>query len=143
MPGFNLQGATPYLYYEDAGAAADWLVRVLGFEDGPRYVNEKGIVAEAEVSAGNQPFWLSGHGPGYWEAQGRRPNQLILVWVDDVDAHHAHAVAAGAEAEAPVTKPYAVREYTLTDAEGYRWGVMQRLGTPVQLQDGWQVVEPA
>jgi uncharacterized glyoxalase superfamily protein PhnB len=142
MPGFNLQGATPYLYYEDAGAAADWLVRVLGFEPGPRYLNEKGVVAEAEVSAGGQPLWLSGHGPGYWEGQSRRPDQLIIVWVDDVDAHHAHAVAAGADVEAPVTKPYGVREYTLTDAEGYRWSIMQRLGTPVELEDGWQVVQP-
>ena len=41
MPTFTLQGATPYLYYEDAGAAVDWMVRVLGFEPGPRFVNEK------------------------------------------------------------------------------------------------------
>ena len=142
MPAFHLQSATPYLYYEDAGAAAGWLVRILGFEPGPRYVNDKGIVAEAEVSVGGQPLWLSGHGPGYWEAQGRRPDQLIIVWVDDVDAHYAHAVEAGVQADGPVTKPYGVREYTLTDPEGYRWSVMQRLNTPVQVEDGWQVIHP-
>jgi uncharacterized glyoxalase superfamily protein PhnB len=142
MAGFSLQGATPYLYYEDAGAAADWLVRVLGFEPGPRYVNDKGVVAEAEVAAGGQPLWLSGHGPAYWDTKGHRPDQLILVWVDDVDAHYAHSQATGAQAEPPVTKPYGVREYTLTDAEGYRWGIMQRLNTPVQLEPGWQEVQP-
>ena len=142
MPTFNLQGATPYLYYEDAGAAVDWMVRVLGFEPGPRFVNEKGIVAEAEASVGGQPFWLSGHGPGYWDSKGHRPDGLIIVWVDDVDAHHAHAVAAGATAEAPDDKPYGVRTYSLTDAEGYRWSIMQRLGTPVKLRDGWQEIQP-
>lgn len=142
MPAFTLTGVAPYLHYEDAGAAADWLVRILGFEAGPRYIDDKGVVSEAEVSAGGQPLWLAGHGPGYWQAQGRRPDLLIIVWVDDVDAHYHHAVAAGARAEAPVTKPYAVREYTLTDPEGYRWSVMQRLGTAVQLEDGWSAVQP-
>lgn len=142
MPGFNLQGATPYLYYEDAGAAAEWLVRMMGFGPRPRFVNDKGIVAEAEVMVGDQPLGLSGHGTGYWELQGRRPDQLIIVWVDDVDAHYMHAGAAGAQAEAPVTKPYGVREYTLTDAEGYRWSVMQRLATPVHVEDGWQTIQP-
>jgi uncharacterized glyoxalase superfamily protein PhnB len=142
VPGFNLQGAMPYLYYEDAGAAVDWMVRVLGFTAGNQYTNEKGLVAEAEVMVGDQPLWLSGHEQGYWESKGHRPDGLIIIWVDDVDAHHAHAIAAGAEAEAPISKPYGVREYTLTDAEGYRWSVMQRLGTPVQLQHGWQEIKP-
>jgi uncharacterized glyoxalase superfamily protein PhnB len=141
MAGFKLQGATPYLYYEDAGAAVDWMVSVLGFARGPHYVNDKGIVAEAEAWAGDQPLWLSGHGPGYWQAKGHGAEGLIIVWVDDVDAHFAAAVAAGAEAEAPVDKPYGVRAYSLTDPEGYRWSIMQRLGTPVKLAPGWQEVQ--
>ena len=32
----------PYLYYEDAGAAMDWLVRVFGFEETVRMANPTG-----------------------------------------------------------------------------------------------------
>jgi hypothetical protein len=41
----------PYLYYEDAGAAMDWLVRVFGFEEIVRMPNPDGRVGHAELRA--------------------------------------------------------------------------------------------
>ncbi|MGH3627877.1 MAG: VOC family protein [Sciscionella sp.] len=39
--------------------------------------------------------------------------------VEDVDAHHAHAVGAGAEIVHPPTdQPYGFREYSARDPEG-------------------------
>jgi uncharacterized glyoxalase superfamily protein PhnB len=47
---------------------------------------------------------------------------MTVVVVDDVDAHHARSVAAGAEiVEAPVDQDYGVRGYGARDLEGRRW----------------------
>jgi uncharacterized glyoxalase superfamily protein PhnB len=122
-------GVTPYLYYEDAGAMLDWLSRVFGFEERSRFVDKDGIVQQAEMIIGDNELWFSGHGPSYWEQKGHGPEQLTLVWVDDVDAHYQQVRAAGVEADAPEDQTYDVRSYNVTDPEGYQWGFMSRLGT--------------
>ena len=82
----KFKGMVPYLYYEDAGAALDWLSRVFGFDERSRYIDKDGIVRQAEMLVGDQELWFSGHGPGFWESKGGRPDTWIGVWVDDVDA---------------------------------------------------------
>jgi uncharacterized glyoxalase superfamily protein PhnB len=126
---FRFTGVSPYLHYEDAGAAIDWLARVLGFEERSRFVDKDGRVQQAEMRVGEADLWFSGHDPGYWADLGRRPDLLTLVWVDDVDAHHARVTAAGTEVDPPVDKSYGVRTYTVTDPEGYQWGFMTTLDT--------------
>lgn len=125
----TFRGLVPSLDYEDAGAMLDWASRVFGFEERARYVDKDGIVRQAELRVGDTEVWLSGHGPGHWDELGRRPDQWIGVWVDDVDAQHARVVAAGVEAEAPVDRDYDVRSFNVRDPEGYQWGFMRRLGT--------------
>lgn len=122
-------GFVPYLNYEDAGAAMDWLAKVFGFEERSRYVDADGMVQQGEMRAGAAELWMSGHGPGHWDGLGRRPDSWIGVWVDDVDAQYERVRAAGVEAEAPVDKDYDVRTFAVTDPEGYSWGFMKRLGT--------------
>ena len=53
----------------------------------------------------------------------------LFVAVDDVDAHHVRAVAAGATVIRPVeNSPEAgMRLYTAEDPEGHRWMFGQRL----------------
>src|SRR5919106_560158 len=79
--------------------------------------------------AGAMLEWFSGHGAGFWDGRGGRPDQLTLVWVDDVDAHYERVRAAGVEADPPEDQTYDVRSYHVTDPEGYRWGFLRRLGT--------------
>jgi uncharacterized glyoxalase superfamily protein PhnB len=129
-------GITPYLHYEDAAAALDWLARVFGFEEISRYVDGENRVREAEMHVGDGQLWLSGRDPGYWEEKGRGPEQLMLIWVDDVDAHHASVVAAGVDAPVPEDKSYGVRAYNVTDPEGYEWGFMQPTGKGYEQQPG-------
>jgi uncharacterized glyoxalase superfamily protein PhnB len=51
-----------------------------------------------------------------------------FVEVDDVDAHHARASAAGATIlRLPEDQPYGFRVYTAEDLEGHRWMFGQRL----------------
>jgi uncharacterized glyoxalase superfamily protein PhnB len=45
----------------------------------------------------------------------------VFIYLDDVDAHHARARAAGAEiVEAPNDRPYG-RTYTARDLDGHPW----------------------
>ena len=59
--------------------------------------------------------WLSA-----WVVDG------VLVTVDDLDAHHARAVSAGARVIRPVEDGPVGRLYTAEDLEGHRWMFQQR-----------------
>ena len=135
---------TPYLHYENAGAAADWLAKVFGFEERARYVDGDGVVRELEMEVGGTELWMAGHGPGHWESKGRRPDQLVLVWVDDVDSLYERVTAAGVEVAPPKDQTYDVRSFgPVADPEGYTWGFQRRLGTGYQqTEGGWTQVLP-
>jgi uncharacterized glyoxalase superfamily protein PhnB len=46
----------------------------------------------------------------------------LYVYVEDVDAHHARAAAAGADIVRPLNDTsYGAREYSLRDPEGNLW----------------------
>lgn len=107
----------------------DGLTRVLGFQERSRFVDKDGRVQEAELVIGDNKLYFAGHRSGYWEGKGRGPEQLTLVWVDDVDAHYARVRAAGVEADAPQDQSYGARSYNVTDPEGYKWGFMTSLDT--------------
>jgi uncharacterized glyoxalase superfamily protein PhnB len=136
MTMVKFEGITPYLHYEDAGAILDWLARVFGFEEIARYVDDDGRVREAEMHVGDQQIWMSGRDPGFWDGKGRGPEQLTLIWVDDVDAHYARVKAAGVDAKPPEDKSYGVRAYNVTDPEGYEWGFMQSTGKGYEESEG-------
>src|SRR5262245_48697815 len=127
MTSVHFAGITPNLKYEDAGAAIDWLVRVFGFEERARYLDLHGVVKQAELYVGDTEVWLSGHGKGYWETHVRGPAQNLVVWVNDVDAQHRRITAAGVAAPAPVDQTWGVRNFYVTDLEGYLWGFYKRL----------------
>jgi uncharacterized glyoxalase superfamily protein PhnB len=133
---------SPYLYYEDAAAALDWLARAFGFEELVRYVDADGVVREAEMAAGETTIMLNGAGPGYWRERGGGgpAGSALVVYVDDVDAHHARATGAGVEAPAPADQPYGARVYGATDPEGHQWYFWQRLRDEVELPEGWREV---
>jgi len=120
-------GLAPYLYYTDAAAALDWMSRVLGFREVARHVvDDDGTVREAEMAVGDARIHLCGLDPAAYE---RPAGQLVIVYVDDVDAHHARVTAAGFAAPAPVDKPYGARNYTFTDPFRQTWTFWQDLLT--------------
>jgi PhnB protein len=103
--------ATPMLSYEDAGAAADWLVEAFGFREiGTRYTDEAGRVTHAELDLDGATVMLGWPGPDYQsprhhaEACESARKWLsvpyivdgVHVYVDDVDGHCQRARAAGA-----------------------------------------------
>jgi uncharacterized glyoxalase superfamily protein PhnB len=51
----------------------------------------------------------------------------MMVYVHDIDAHFAHAVAEGADITMPVQDAfYGERRYEATDLEGHRWHFAER-----------------
>jgi uncharacterized glyoxalase superfamily protein PhnB len=110
-------GITPYLYYEDAQAALEWLARVFGFGRSAWDVGKSGRVEEAEIEVGSAKVMMTGKAPGINEGAGT----LLIVHVDDVDAQFERMTSAGVEADAPRDEAYGPRAFNVTDPWGYRW----------------------
>ena len=119
------QAITPLLVYADLPAAHDFLVDTFRFAPGEVFCSPEGEPIHAEVSLGGLTIWLHRAAPEQHLAPaGELPAQSggLAVVVDDVDAHHSHATAAGATIDsAPTDMPYGRREYGARDLEGHRW----------------------
>jgi len=121
------QGIVPYVFYDDAAAAMDWLARVFGFEEISRWNNEQGHVQNAEMRVGDTEIWIDGGGRlKFDEANESRP-VWYGIWVDDVDAMYAKVKAAEVDVAPPVTREFGVQMLTVQDPEGYLWGFMRRV----------------
>jgi PhnB protein len=127
-PGYPT--VSPYLLYEDAGAAVDWLCQAFGFRERLRYADEGGVVTHAELEVGSDGLIMVGHpGPDY-----RSPDRLgattgiVHVYVDDVDAHYRRAREAGVRiTREPQDEEYGDRRYDCKDLEGHDWSFAQIL----------------
>lgn len=131
----------PMIAYEDAAAAIDWLVDAFGFaEREQRYHNEDGTIGHAEIDVGGgQVVMLATPNREYRSPTSHRETceaaarwldnpwvvDGLLVLVDDLDAHHARAVAAGADVIRPLEEGPDGRLYTAEDLEGHRWMFQQ------------------
>ena len=121
----TFRGITPYLHYDDISAALEWLTRVFGFAEKSRWLDDAGRITNAELSVGLAEVWLDG-APDWWKSRGRRPEDWIGVWVDDVEAMYSRLIANGVETARPETKFYGVRVLQVRDPQGYVWGFMER-----------------
>ncbi|MCK2217963.1 VOC family protein [Actinomadura sp. ATCC 31491] len=99
--------------YHDCGAALDFLTAAFGFRAHEVSKNDEGAVHHAELLVGGDLIMIGQGPPG---------GPGIYVAVDDVDAHHDRAVAAGAVVTmALVDQPYGSREYGCRDPGGNLW----------------------
>jgi uncharacterized glyoxalase superfamily protein PhnB len=122
-----MQTVTPYLLYEDAAAALEFLSEAFGFEETMRIETLDGRVAHAEARLGDGEVHL---GQPLKPSGPRRlggTTVLLYVYVDDVDAHCKLARGAGAViVEEPADQPYGERRYRTRDPEGHAWYFAQR-----------------
>lgn len=118
---------TPYLLYRDVDAAVDFLVGTCGFTDQGRAPGPDGRTFHASVGLAGGVVMMGSPGPDYANPKDRGgATQLVYVYVDDVDAHHAAAAAAGATVlDPPADQFYGDRTYTLEDPEGHQWTFAQ------------------
>jgi uncharacterized glyoxalase superfamily protein PhnB len=109
----------PTLRYQDAKAAIDFLERAFGFERRHVTENDDGSVAHAELTHGRGMVMLGTARPGDRFETGRA---VIYVVVDDPDARHDRAKAAGAVIVQELTdQDYGSREFAAEDPEGNVW----------------------
>lgn len=127
----TVQRRVSLLVYEDIAAMHDYLVRVYGLGAGGVERDDNGQAVHGEVRAGDGVIWLHRVSPDFSLASPRMlggATACTAVVVDDVDAHHAHAVAAGATiAYPPTDQSYGMREYGTHDPEGQLWSFMTPL----------------
>jgi uncharacterized glyoxalase superfamily protein PhnB len=110
----------PTLRYRDAGAAIDFLERAFGFQRKAVHENEDGTVAHAELTHGRGMVMIGSSGAG--DPQFDTAHTSIYVVVDDPDAVHERALAAGADISRGLTDmDYGSREFTARDGEGNVW----------------------
>ena len=110
----------PQLAYPDVTIAADWLCDAFGFE--------------RRLLIGNHRAQLTVPGGGAMivteldSASARPSAHSTMIRVEDVDAHHARAIARGARVvRAPADHPYGERQYTVEDPGGHVWTFSQSL----------------
>lgn len=118
----------PSVMYDDAPAAIDWLGKAFGFEATMVVPGPEGTVAHSQLVHGNGMVMIGSRTrPDDDEAAYRKAARAlgpvsIYVIVDDPDAHHARAVAGGADiVEGLADTDYGSRGYTARDPEGNLW----------------------
>lgn len=115
----RVQQFSPVLVYDDAQRAIQFLTEAFGFTEHAVHRTPDGAIAHAELAYGGGYVGLADRIDGSIFDLG--PCAIYVV-VDDPDAHHAHAVAAGAEVVFPLTdQDYGSRDYAVRDAEGFVW----------------------
>jgi PhnB protein len=130
-PPEGMPRVTPYLFYNDPGAALEWLHRVFGFEKRFEMPGPDGSILHAEMLVGEGVIMM---GPPNEEMGAKSPvelpgvNQSLYVYVDDVRSHHARAAA---ECAGDITEPMEMfwgdLIYTVQDLEGHRWSFAQHV----------------
>jgi uncharacterized glyoxalase superfamily protein PhnB len=113
----------PYLLYEDAGAAMDWLIRVFGFTERVRDRQSDGTVRHGELLLDNGGVIMVGSaGPEFrGPAKLGEVTQLQCITITDLHAHREYAQAAGAQVSEVSIRAGRAHSYTVDDPEGHRW----------------------
>jgi PhnB protein len=117
--------ATPYLIVHDAAKAIEFYKVAFGAVELVRLADPTGKVMHAELRIGESPIMLADEFPdmGYRSplSLGGSPVSL-MIYVADVDALAARAIAAGAKETMPAADQFdGDRRGTLTDPFGHVW----------------------
>jgi len=122
-PGYH--SVTPYLSLRNAKAAIDFYARAFGAELVLKLDMPDGSIAHAEIRIGDSILMMSEEHADWGNlspvALGGSPVQM-MIYVADVDAAFARALAAGAEqVKAVEDQFYGDRSGSLKDPYGYQW----------------------
>ena len=140
------QTIVPFIAYEDAAGAIAWLTNAFGFRENEaaRMTGNDGTIGHAELDVGDgSVIFLATPSPDYESPKRHRAHCAAaakwsdnpwvidghMVQVEDVDAHHERAAAAGATVlRAPEDVEQAgIRLWSGEDVEGHRWMFTQPL----------------
>lgn len=118
----------PAIRYRDAPAAIEWLCRAFGFAEHLVVPGGAGNIAHAQLTYQNGMIMLGSARDDEFGRliapieKGQPATAGIHVVVQDVDAHHDQAAAAGAGIlTPPEDQEYGGRLYACRDLEGNVW----------------------
>ncbi|MBF6177060.1 VOC family protein [Nocardia otitidiscaviarum] len=118
---------SPALAIDGAAQAIDFYKRVFGAAERFRMPGPEGTIAHCELLFGDSVVMIGDPAP---EMGFRDPKSVggtpvnLYTYVEDADAAHAAALAAGArELQAPETQFYGDRTAAFEDPWGHRWTV--------------------
>jgi PhnB protein len=118
---------TPYLIIRGAARAIEFYKQVFGATEVMRLGGSEGKIGHAELRIGDSVIMMADEYP---EMGARSPETIggtpvmILVYVTDVDAVFARALAAGAKQVRPIADQfYGDRSGTMTDPFGHNWTI--------------------
>ncbi len=130
-PGFHTAGV--YLTVTDGVQALEFYKKALGAveNESMRFVDPSGRIAHSEITVGDSGIMIGGetaeynrYGPRHF---GGSPVRMHL-FVEDVDAFAARAIAAGAKVLRPVQDQfYGDRSGQIEDPFGHLWTVASRI----------------
>lgn len=107
----------PYFSYVDGRAAIAFLTTAFGFETVQAHDGPDGRLSHAELRYGSGVVMM-----GSVDAAPAVQSPGVYVVVEDVDAHHRRAVAAGAAiVYPPESTEWGTKRYRARDPEGHEW----------------------
>ena len=132
---------TPYLIVKGAADAIEFYKKAFGATELFRMDQPDGRIGHAEIKIGDSAIMLADEFP---ELGHKSPPTLggspvsLLIYVEDVDAVFAQAIASGATEERPVEdKFYGDRGGSLIDPFGHIWHIATHIEdlSPEQMQE--------
>lgn len=126
-PGYTR--VAPYLLYEDATGAIDYLKATFGFEHRYSATGAAGRL-HAELLLGDDGLVMLGQAGETFSSPRRLgvyPPVLVHFYVDDVESLHERARGAGADVTELELSPVGDYRFTATDPEGQVWVFAQRV----------------
>jgi PhnB protein len=139
---------TPHLVYEGASEAIKFLMKAFGAVELTRLEGPGGKIMNAQLRIGNSMLMVVDDFPD-WGSFGpqalKGTTMTVHLFVEDVDAVFARAVAAGATVKMPVADMFWGDRYgVLQDPFGHQWSVAthQRDLSPQQIAEGMRNAVP-
>jgi PhnB protein len=140
----GMHTVTPHLVCAGAGAAIDFYKKAFGATETARMPGPGGKLMHASIRIGDSAVMLVDEMPE-WGSLGPKALKgspvVIHLYVDDVDAFTARAVAAGAKVTMPVADMFWGDRYgQLEDPFGHRWSVATHVRdvSPADMQQAMQ-----
>ena len=116
---------TPYLIVNGAASALEFYAKAFGAQELFRLTGPGDTIGHAEMRIGDSPFMLADEFPqmgALAPKAGHGHAVSFMVYVPDVDAAFARAIAAGCTEQRPVkTQFYGDRSGSLVDPFGHHW----------------------
>ena len=113
----------PYLVVDDAGALMDFVLKVFDGVPADRVPGPDGRLQHGEVRIGASMVMV-----GRARTPDAKTTSMVYVYVPDVDATYAKALACGATSvQPPADQPYGDRSGGVLDVFGNQWWMATHL----------------